>query len=461
MLVDRSGRVWAMRPDNMGIAQAVQVRQARREEGGGELPASLARGEPLDGSDFARVVDGVAVVPVLGALLRRYNWAFWSYEEIRRDVALAMQDPRVDSVLLEIDSPGGTVAGLEDLARWLRGQSAKPVQAFVGGMAASAAYWIASAAGWVGMGSGSVAGSIGAVIEYIDIEPMFEAAGARVVRVVAEQSPNKRLDPDSPEGRAELQALVDAAGAAFVTGVAEGRRVSEAQVLDRFGQGLIFDADDAVGRGMADGRTTLEEMIAELAGRDDTFNAAPAAAATEEVSMDWKSVTAAQLREHRADLVEEIEAAARASARAEAEAQAEAAAQTAADEAAAAERERILAIEEVAMPGHEEIVARAKADGSTTAEQVAMQMVKADKARGGSYLAARADDDGKAAVPASPSAGGAGAAGLSANAPIEERAQAEWDADAGLRAEFGDNFDSYLSWRKADAAGKARVLRRA
>jgi len=456
MLVDRSGRVWAMRGDTHGITEAVDLRkqvQSAREAHGEDGVAAILRGDRLEGSDFARVVDGVAVVPVRGALMRSFSFWFWSYEEIQRDVALALADASVSAVLLEIDSPGGLVAGCDDLAAWLRGMAqggTKPIEAFVGGAAASAAYYVASAASRIGMGSGSMAGSIGTVIEYVDVEPMFEAAGARIVRVVAEQSPNKRLDPESETGRAELQALVDAGGAEFVAAVAAGRGVSEAEVMERFGQGLVFDAGEAIARGMADTRTTLEEMIAELAGRDPTFGAAPAAAGTEETPMDWATLTAAALREHRADLVEELTADAAASAETEI-----AAARAAGAEA---ERERLLALDEVAMPGHENLLAEAKADGKTTAADLALQMVKADKAAGGKALSARAADDDLVAVPAAQPA--QGAATLPDDAPIEDRAKAEWDKNANVRSEFGNDFDSYLAFRKAEDRGAARVLRR-
>ena len=184
-----------------------------------------------------------------------------------------------------------------------------------------------------GTGDGDILGSIGSVIEYIDFEPMFEKMGAKIVRVVAEQSPNKRLDPHGPEGLAELQALVDAAGAEFVAGVAANRGVTEAEVLAQFGQGLVFDGMDAIARGMADERTTLDEMVAELAGRDQIVIAAPAAAA-QETPMDWANIDLAALQQHRPDLISAIETAAAAT-------------------AAASERNRILGLDEVAVEGFE------------------------------------------------------------------------------------------------------------
>lgn len=435
MLVDRSSRIWAMRPDEVMVAEAVAQREAGRQ-------AALGGGQPLEGSDFARVIDGVAVIPVRGMLVRQMSWAFWSYEEIMRDVALAQADANVRAIVLNVDSGGGMAAGCQDAADFIRASGPKPVEAFVGGLCASGAYWLASAASRITYGSATMVGSVGVVIEYVDLEPYFAKMGARIVRIVAEQSPNKRLDPGSPEGQAELQALVDATCAEFVASVAAHRGVAESVVMDRFGQGLVFDGSEAEARGMVDARGTLEDLVAELAGRDPNLGAVPAAAA-QETQMDWDKLTLASLREHRADLVQEATAEASATAR---------------KEGADAERARIAGIEEVAVDGHEALVAAAKADGKTTPEALAMQILKAEKAAGTTHLATRAAAETQVAVVP---AGAAIPVETRKGGTTEAELKAEWEKDAALRAEFGENFGAFAAWSKASADGRARVLSRA
>lgn len=443
MLVDRSARVWALRRDDVVSAHALQLRAQRF---GDDQAKALIDGDWLDGSDFARVVDGVAIIPVYGPLMRSFSWWAWSYEEITRDLKLAAASPLVRSIVLDVDSPGGLAAGCGDCAALIRSMD-KPVTAFVGGMAASAAYWLTSACAEVQVGSGSMLGSVGAVIEYVDVEPMFEKMGARIIRVVAEQSPNKRLDPESPEGKAELQALVDAAGAEFVAGVAAGRKKSEAEVLAGFGQGLMFDGAEAIRRGMADGKSTIDSLVAELAGRVINTPAVSAPAAQEK-PMDWASLTLAALREHRPDLITAAETAATAAA---------ATAQTEAVAAAAkAERDRILGIEEIDAGGHEELVAAAKADGKTTPADLALAIMKAEKKAGATLLAGRAAADAEAGVPQPKPRQ---TTTTTTEGSIDDRAKADWDKDGALRAEFRDNFGSYLAWRKAEASGQARIKR--
>ena len=439
---NRSTRLWALRPEQSLIVEAMDRRQ--RDDAG--APVSTGPGVPLDGSYFATVVDGVAIIPVYGLLLRRMNFFFWSYEEISRDLHLAQADPGVRSIVLDIDSPGGLASGCGDCAALIRASGPKPVEAFVGGMAASAAYYLASASRRITVGSATMLGSIGTVIEYVDLEPMFEKMGARIIRVVADQSPNKRLDPESAEGQAEMKALVNASAAEFVADVAKGRGISEEAVMANYGQGLVFDGMEAIRRGMADARGTLDDMIAEMAGRDQNLDAAPAAAAKEETPMEWASITAAALREHRADLVTAIEDGAKASSKAEAD--------TKIASAVEAERSRILAIDEIATEGHEDLVAAAKADGKTTAAELALQIVKADKAAGRSYLAALETADAGAAAPqVKPTT-----ATTVNNGSVKDRCKAMWDKDAELRAEFGDDFDAYLAFEKAAATGTAKIL---
>lgn len=469
MLVDQSARIWAMRRDEMMISTAMQERAAARE---GNAPVAMMGGEIIEGSDFARIVDRVAIVPVRGMLMRQFSVWFWSYEEIARDIGLAQLHPGVDRIVMDFDSPGGLIAGLADCAQAIHDSGPKPVDAFVGGMAASAAYHLAAACGRITLGSGAMVGSIGVVIEYVDIEPMLKEMGARVIRIVAEQSPNKRLDPEGPEGRAELQALVNASGAEFVADVARFRGVSKTDVMAGFGQGLVFDGGEAIARGMADARGTLDAIIAAdngvlddlpagapvapkarngrgLAARADR-NAVPAPAAKER-PMEWETLTEDQLRAHRSDIVEAIETGVRSSLDMGVS---EAARDAAVTAAVAAERARMTEIDEAAVAGFEDLTAQAKADGWTAAAY-ALAVVKADKAAGGKYLAALQADD-----PDVPANVQQRAVTAPVDASDDASLKAQWDKDAELRAEFRNDFESYCAFAKAEAAGRVKRIAR-
>lgn len=167
--------------------------------------------------------------------------------------------------------------------------------------------------------------------------------------------------------------------------------------------------------------------------------------------MDLKTLTAEELAEARPDLVGQFIGSDRDEAVAEA-----------AEKAAAAERERILGIEAQALPGHEELVAKLKADGKTTPEQAAVQILAAERARGSAWL-----DDRRRGAPAplpasseephKPKPG----ADIDPNLPIEDRCKAAWEKDPELRDEFRGDFDAFLAYSKASEGGRVRVLRRA
>jgi len=128
---------------------------------------------------------------------------------------------------------------------------------------------------------------------------------------------------------------------------------------------------------------------------------------------------------------------------------------TARAEGATAERERILSVEAQALPGHDDLVAELKADGKTTGPEAAVQILAAEKAA--NHGVARAMESG-ANQPVPAAEGGNGGNPVDPDAPIDERAKAEWSADKDLRAEFGGKFDSYLAWKKSDESGRSKVL---
>lgn len=122
---------------------------------------------------------------------------------------------------------------------------------------------------------------------------------------------------------------------------------------------------------------------------------------------------------------------------------------------AKAERERILALEDMAIAGHEDMIAEAKKDGKTQPGELAMKMVAAQKQRGFAFLESRREDANanKGIGPATDSQ--PTTPGVDASAPIEERAAAEWAKDPKIRDEFGDK-ETYIAFRKAEDEGRVR-----
>lgn len=231
------------------------------------------RAESLKRAERATVRDGVAIIEANGALFKRANLmdamsGATSYEIMRRDLQVAIEDPKVKAVLFSIDSPGGEVTGAGELARAIfDARGTKPIAAYVAGSGASAAYWIASAVdpGRITIDPTAMLGSIGVQMTVKDTSAADEKRGVKTYRFVSSQSPLKNADPAGEEGEAQIKAAVDATAAVFIADVARNRGVATETVLKDFGRGGIFVGQAAVDAGLADRIGTFESVLAELA----------------------------------------------------------------------------------------------------------------------------------------------------------------------------------------------------
>ena len=132
-------------------------------------------GQPLQREEQGYSVEnGVAVVPVHGVISKKMNLLSQisggaSTELIKRDIAAAMSDDEIHKVVLDIDSPGGSVDGTQELAQFiysLRGE--KPIVAVANGQITSAAYWLGSQAHGFAATKGASVGSIGVYAPVVD-----------------------------------------------------------------------------------------------------------------------------------------------------------------------------------------------------------------------------------------------------------------------------------------------------
>src|SRR5262249_42337824 len=154
-----------------------------------------------------------------------------SVDALARDFNQALNDPSIRAIVLNVDSPGGEVTGISELAEMIfAARPRKRVVAYVGGMGASAAYWIASAATEIIADATALVGSIGIVAAV----PNPEKRSARDVEFVSSQSPRKRPNPNTESGKSQIQVMVDDLAAVFISAVAKYRAVSANTVLEKF-----------------------------------------------------------------------------------------------------------------------------------------------------------------------------------------------------------------------------------
>lgn len=220
------------------------------------------------------VRNGVGVITARGPFFRYADFfssisGATTYEGIALDLRRALDDHSVRAILLNIDSPGGEVNGMHELASAVSAaNSVKPVVAYVGGSGASAAYLLASSAREIVIAPNAVLGSIGIVATFRDAKGREEKSGIRTIEIVSSQSPRKRPDIDTDEGRAAIQSTVDALGAVFIEHVAANRGLTPDEVISKFGAGGVEVGQRAVAAGMADRIGSFEATLQDLsAGR--------------------------------------------------------------------------------------------------------------------------------------------------------------------------------------------------
>jgi signal peptide peptidase SppA len=237
---------------------------------GPELHAELGIATPRSqrGASTERRVE---VIPVVGTIMNRAHSMGAGAVQIGDAIDRAVSDARVDAIVLDVDSPGGTVTGVPELAAKVRAaREAKPVVAVANGMMASAAYWIASQASEVVASPSSDVGSIGVFAMHEDWSKWLENEGVAVTEIAAgkfktEGAPWKPLDAEGEEFfRSRVTEVYDW----FVRDVAAGRGDSPSNVRGGYGEGRVLGAKDAKATGLVDRIETLDETLARLtAGR--------------------------------------------------------------------------------------------------------------------------------------------------------------------------------------------------
>lgn len=179
----------------------------------------------------------------------------------------AIADPNVKAIVLNIDSPGGSVNGVQAVADEIyRSRGKKPIVAQVNSLAASAAYWIASAADEIVMTPGAQAGSIGVYATHKDVSVAAEKEGVKVTFISAGKykTEGHPFSPLDSEAASAMQLQVDAYYVDFVNGVARGRGVSAEDVRSGYGQGRVLKDKMAIKEGLADRIDTMDGTLKRL-----------------------------------------------------------------------------------------------------------------------------------------------------------------------------------------------------
>lgn len=231
-----------------------------------------ANGRAVAGLPYRRTPEGVGILTITGSLVNRGAWigansGLTSYEGIKFQLQQAANDPKVESVILDLQSPGGEAIGAFETATAVRDLAAvKRTIAVVNGMAASAAYAIASGATEIVTTETGVAGSIGVILVHADYSRFLANEGVKPTMIFAgaHKADGNPFEALGPEVQADLQGEVDALYEAFLKTVAKGRGQRLNVAAARRTEARTFIGEAAVAAGIADRLGTFESVVAEL-----------------------------------------------------------------------------------------------------------------------------------------------------------------------------------------------------
>lgn len=258
---------WAIRPAMLGVIVDLL---AFRLEGGRFTAEELSErlGARRQGSPKPK---GVAVLPLHGVVVPKASLfsevsGATSVEGFRGMFREALAAEDVAAIVMDVDSPGGMVEGVTELAGEIRAaRGRKPIVAVANLEANSAAYWLASQADEIVVSQSSRVGSIGVYTAHEDRSVEGEQKGVKTTLVSAGKfkAEGNPFAPLSDEALGHMQSLVDSYYGMFVHDVAKGRKVPVDAVRSGFGEGRVVTAKDAVETGMADRMGSLEQVIGE------------------------------------------------------------------------------------------------------------------------------------------------------------------------------------------------------
>ena len=217
---------------------------------------------------------GIAVLPLYGVITQRGNMVddisgpgSTSTQKFTSALRQVLADDTVAQILIDIDSPGGSVYGVSELAaEIMKARTQKPVVAVANSLAASAAYWIGCAAGEFYVTPGGEVGSSGVWQAHFDYSKALEGDGVKPTLISAgkfkvEGNPYVPLDL---EALSFMQSRVDDYYNAFAKAVAKGRGLTVNDVREGMGEGRVLGADAALAAKMVDGVATFDEVLAKI-----------------------------------------------------------------------------------------------------------------------------------------------------------------------------------------------------
>ncbi|HAS90300.1 MAG TPA: signal peptide peptidase SppA [Desulfovibrio sp.] len=216
-----------------------------------------------------KIEGNIAVIKIAGSLNPRFHWPPYasSYNVLKDQIKAAVSDYQVRSILLDIDSPGGTVSGCEDLAQCIKqADKVKPVYAYTSGNACSAAYWTGSQSRYFAAGKTADVGSIGVICIHMDWTGLYKDAGIKptVFRAGEFKALGNHLESLSSKAKESLQSHLDKTCGIFIETVASSRKKLKTLEAKAWAEGRVFLGEDAKSIGLIDRVCSRDELISHI-----------------------------------------------------------------------------------------------------------------------------------------------------------------------------------------------------
>lgn len=265
--------VWAILPEKL---EAIAVFLHVKVSGGTSAPEIIAAIRAENEIAAARMKSlsadkpgSVAVLPLYGIINQRVSGdvsgpSGTSVQDFTQQLRQAVNDPNVKAIVIDVDSPGGSVSGVDELATEIfNARKQKKITAVSNCLCASAAYWLASQASEVCVSPSSLTGSIGVYQLHEDDSEALASQGVKVSVISAGKykTEGNSFQPLDDEARTAMQGMVDDFYSLFTRAVARGRGVAVKAVAGGFGQGRVLTAQDAVKQNLADRIATLDDVL--------------------------------------------------------------------------------------------------------------------------------------------------------------------------------------------------------
>jgi len=213
----------------------------------------------VDDDEHHFAADKVAIVPIEGEIVESRT----AIDAIHRYSG----NSSVKAIVVRINSPGGAIAPSQEIyeaIRTARAKSKKPIVASLDSVAASGGFYIASACDRIVANPGSITGSIGVIMQWMDLKDLLQWAKVKPETITsgtmkAAGSPYREL---SEVERAYLQRVSDQLHKQFIHAVAVGRngKISEEEV-SRVADGRVFTGEEAFGMKLVDELGSLDDAV--------------------------------------------------------------------------------------------------------------------------------------------------------------------------------------------------------